>query len=126
MTAITSASIAHIVGPVAVTEFDNAKDTYKEGLHAWALTLPNLSDEDFARECYRSIYDSALVNGFRGNWDHDHFKATACYHESERRHHDVAGHAKDCHGDTAYSRAHRQLMREHQYGTRPPTDCTCR
>lgn len=124
--AATSKEIADLVGPVAAQEFDNANDHYKPGLLDWARKLQQLSDEDFYKECVRSIYDSALGARFRGNWEHEHFKASACYHESERRHHEVNGHAKDCHGDTLYSRAHRQLMREHQYETRPPTDCTCR
>lgn len=126
MPEITSALIADIVGPVAAQEFDNAKDTYKPGLLDWARKLRDLSDDEFHQECVSAIYDSALGSNFRGNWEHEHFKASACFHESERRHHEVAGHSKDCRGDTLYAKAHRQLMREHHYETHPPADCNCR
>jgi hypothetical protein len=120
----TSQQIAHIVGPVAANEFDNAADYYKPGLLDWTRKLQHLSDKDLFDECLRAIYGSALGNSFRGNWEHEHFKASACHHEAGRRHR-AAGHSKDCLADTIYGRAHRQLMKEHGYSTQPPRGCTC-
>lgn len=117
-------SIADIVGPVAVREFNNAADHYKPGLLVWARDLPTLTDEQFLTECSHAIYDSALVGRFRGNWDHEHFKASACHSEAKRRH-VAAGHASDCRGSTLYGQAHARAMRE--AGHKPPalTGCTC-
>lgn len=117
-------SIADIVGPVAVNEFNSASNHYKPGLIKWATALPSLSDEQFLRECTRAIYDSALVGKFRGNWEHEHFKASACFTDAKRRHR-AAGHSADCKASTLYGQAHARAMRE--AGHTPPalTGCTC-
>jgi hypothetical protein len=117
-------SIADIVGPVAAREFENAKDFYKPGLIAWARKLPKLSDAEFLAQCGVAIHDSALVNSFRGNWEHEHFKASACYHEAQRRH-VAAGHSKDCRGTCLYGQAHARVMRGQGHEPSPTTECTC-
>lgn len=121
---IDDSSIADIVGPVAVTEFDNASDHYKPGLIVWARTLPTLTDEQFLTECSRAIYESALVGRFRGNWEHEHFKATACHYDAKRRHVE-AGHSSDCRGGTLYAQGHRAAMRSAGHTPSPLTRCTC-
>lgn len=118
------ASIIDIVGPVAITEFDNAKDHYKPDLIEWATALPSLTDEHFLTECARAVYDAALVGSFRGNWDHEHFKATACFYDAKRRH-VAAGHSSDCRGGTLYAQGHAAAMRSAGHAPSPLTDCTC-
>ncbi|MEV4672801.1 hypothetical protein AB0K34_14185 [Actinomadura sp. NPDC049382] len=118
------ASIVDIVGPVAIGEFDNAKDHYKPGLIEWASKLPTLSDQAFLTECTRAIYESALVSRFRGNWEHEHFKASACYTDAKRRH-AAAGHSPECNASTLYGRAHALAMRSAGHTPRPLTGCTC-
>ncbi len=118
------ADVAAIVGPVAAHEFANASDHYKPGLIDWARNLPTLSDDEFTNLTASAIYDSALVSRFRGNWDHDHFKASACYTEAKRRH-VAAGHDKDCRGATWYSLAHDRVMREQGHRPSPPSPCNC-
>lgn len=119
-----SSAIADIVGPVAIGEFDNAKDHYKPDLIDWALKLPSLTDDRFLDACARAVYEAALVSRFRGNWDHEHFKASACFHEAKRRH-TAAGHSSDCRASTLYGQGHARAMRE--AGHTPPTltGCTC-
>jgi hypothetical protein len=117
--------VAAIVGPVAVREFDNADDHYKPGLIDWARNLVGLTDDEFADVAARAIYNSALVGSFRGNWEHDHFKATACFTEANRRH-VAAGHAEDCRGDTLYGMAYARVLRENGHTPSEPGVCTCR
>jgi len=116
--------IADTFGPVAAQEFNGAKDTYKADLVTWARDLPDLSDDAFARECAHAIFDSAQASRFRGNWEHEHFKATACFREARRRH-VAAGHSDDCRGDTAYGFAHARVMKANGYTPSPPASCTC-
>ncbi len=88
-------------GPVAEREFDNAPDHAKPKLAQWLDSLASLSDEDFTAEAASAIHGSALVNRWRGNWDHEHCKASAAHGESERRW-KAAGHSEDCTGSTLY------------------------
>jgi hypothetical protein len=118
------ADVAAIAGPVACREFDNADDHYKPGLIDWARSLPTLDDDEFANVAASAIYDSALANQFRGNWEHDHFKATACFTEGKRRY-VAAGHDEDCRGETLYGLAHARVMREQGHTPSPAGECTC-
>lgn len=124
MKTITETELRDIVGPVAFGEYEGASDYYKPNLMAWASELRTLSDDEFMHETVSAIYGSALVNSWRGNWEHEHFKASACHTEAKRRH-VAAGHSEDCRGETAYGRAHTQLMRDHGYTPQPHVDCTC-
>ncbi len=119
------ADVAAIVGPVAEREFANAADHYKPGLIDWARRLHLLPDEAFLDAAATAIYDSALVSSYRGNWEHDHFKATACYTEAKRRH-VAGGHDEDCRGETLYSQAHARVMRASGHQPGEPGVCTCR
>ncbi|TYK45092.1 hypothetical protein [Actinomadura decatromicini] len=121
---MADASIIDIVGPVAAQEFDSAQDHYKPGLIAWARKLPELTDEQFLTQCTHAIYESALVSRFRGNWDHEHFKATACFYDAKRRH-VAAGHSSDCRGGTLYAQGHAAAMRSAGYTPSPLSACTC-
>jgi hypothetical protein len=113
-------------GPVAESEFEHAADCHKEELTNWLAKLPTESDEDFFWAAASAIASSALAEGFRGNWEHEHCKVTAAYNESKRRHL-AAGHADDCTGDTIYSRAFAQAWREqgHSPSAYPPRACDC-
>lgn len=113
-------------GPIAEREFDSAKDCHKPDLTKWLDALSDLSDDEFFWQAASAIHGSALVNSFRGNWDHEHCKASAAHSESERRHR-AAGHSEDCTGDTIYSRAFAQVWREqgHSPSAYPPRPCDC-
>ncbi len=113
-------------GPVAEGEFASAKDCHKPDLAKWLDELHTLSDYDFFWQAAGAIHGSALVNSFRGNWDHEHCKASAAHNESERRHR-AAGHSEDCTGDTIYSKAFAHVWREqgHSRDAYPPRPCDC-
>lgn len=119
-------TVAEIAGPIGYREFESSKEAHRAGLERWILALPGLSDEEFRAEAASAIHGSALVNSFRGNWAHEHCKASAAYHESKRRH-VAAGHDEDCHGDTIYDVAFAQVWRSqgHSPNAYPPKDCTC-
>lgn len=119
-------AIAAIIGPTAYMEYENTAEAHLPALTAWILNLPYLDDEAFLGEAGMAIHGSALVNSFRGNWNHEHCKASAAYHESQRRHLAV-GHAEDCHGDTIYDVAFAQVWRGqgHDPDAYPPKPCTC-
>lgn len=113
-------------GPVAEQEFDSAPDWSKDKLTAWLNTLPDLDDAEFLQQAASAIYDSALANRFRGNWNQDHCRATAAFAEARRRH-EAAGHDPDCAGDTIYSQAFAQVWRGqgHSADAYPPQPCNC-
>lgn len=113
-----------LVGPTAASEFDNAADHYKPGLLDWTQNLPALTDDEFVHATSRAIYDSANVGRFRGNWDHEHFRSSACFTESNRRH-AAAGHAGDCRGDNLYSRAYARALRDSGHRAPEAVPCTC-
>lgn len=113
-------------GPTAEREFVSAADAHKPALTLWLNDLPLLDDDLFAEAASSAIHGSALVNSFRGNWEHEHCKASAAYVEAERRHRE-AGHTGDCTGDTIYSRAFAQVWRGqgHDPSAYPPRPCDC-
>jgi hypothetical protein len=115
------------VGPVAYREWQNAKPIYHEQLAAWARALPTLSDNDFTAEAASAIHGSALTSSFRGNWNHEHFKASAVHVEARRRH-VAAGHDKDCRGANLYTQAYYSVTRSQGYhwDETPACDGTCK
>jgi hypothetical protein len=124
MATMTDEQLKDVIGVVALDEYRTAPDHAKPKLDAWFATLRDLSDEDFLREARSAIYSSAQVASWRGNWDAEHCKASACYHESCRRL-VLAGHERDCRGVSLYSRAHSELMREHGYQPTADGECEC-
>lgn len=115
---------ASVYGLVAEREYAAAPDWDKPKLAEWLAYLPSLSDAAFLDHAAGAIYDSALANRFRGNWEGTHCRATAAYGEAKRRHL-AAGHSEDCQGPTLYSNAHARIMREHGYSPSPDGTCTC-
>jgi hypothetical protein len=123
-TATPTLDLVAAIGPVAAREFEGAKIYEKPKLLAWIERLPSQTDDEFAEECSHAIYGSALAMRFRGNWEADHCRASACFHESRRR---LVrdGHAEDCRGPSIYSRAHSALMRGHGYAPTADGECRC-
>lgn len=116
-----------LVGPVAYREWQNAKPIYHDQLATWARRLPTLSDADFTDEAASAIHASALTQSFRGNWEHEHFKASAAHIEARRRH-VTAGHDPDCRGANLYTEAYYRVTRSQGYhwDETPPCDGTCK
>lgn len=112
------------LGVVCVREFDHALPRYQPDMVSYAASLPAMTDQELMVAAEDAIYTSALVTRFKGNWEHDHFKASACYSESERRAH-AAGH-DGCARHSIYDRAYRRAF-ETGTGQRPgPVPaCTC-
>ncbi len=121
---ITDTELADILGPVGIGEYEAAPEWAKPKLRDWAEKLGSLSDEDFFAEAASAIHGSALMQSFRGNYEHEHCKATAAFKEAQRRH-CGAGHTSDCHGDTIYSRAHTSVMRGQGHTPSDPSPCSC-
>ena len=124
-TTLATAADVHVwYGPVAAQEFEAARDTVKPGLLVWLASLRTMTDDEFRDACESAIYASASVARFRGNFEDDHCKATACFSESRRRL-VLAGHSDDCRGPSVYSRAHASLMRSHGYQPTGDGVCEC-
>jgi hypothetical protein len=121
---ITDDQLQEILGPVGWGEYEASEDWAQPKIRAWAETLANLSDDDFRAEAASAIHGSALMQSFRGNYEHEHCKATACFKEAQRRH-ISAGHTKYCRGTTIYSQAHNDVRRSQGYRPADPSDCTC-
>lgn len=122
----TTTNPASPFGPVAEREFAAAADAHRPALTQWLTLLPALDDEDFLWKAASAIHGSALVSSFRGNWEHEHCKASAAYAEAERRH-QAAGHSEACTGDTLYSQAFVEAWRSqgHDPAAYPPRPCDC-
>lgn len=114
-----------LVGTVAAREYENARETYRPELLAYAERLATLDDREFVSVAASAIHGSALVNSWRGNWEHEHFKASACYFESERR--TQVRHAEGCTVSTLYERAYNQTVRSqgHHAMASDHRPCTC-
>lgn len=113
-----------LTGIVGYDEFENSPDWAKDELRRKLVALTQLDDEDFVREARGAIYNSALVNRFRGNWNHDHCYATACYHQSEQRRL-AAGHLEECRARSLYAWAYDEVTREHGMEVRDYLPCEC-
>lgn len=124
MTITLPANWTEMVGRVAADEFNNAADTYKPALLDWAQNLHTLTDDGFVDVATEAIYNAANAGRFNGNWDHEHFKASACFNESRRRH-AAAGHAGYCQDDTLYSRAYAKALRAAGHRAPETTPCRC-
>ncbi len=120
------ADVVDLLGPVGVSEFNAAPAWSKPDLITWVQKLHDQDDQEFFWTAASAIHGSALVNSFRGNFNHEHCKGTAAYREAKRRHLS-AGHTDDCYGDTIYGRAFAQVWREqgHDPAAYPPKPCTC-
>lgn len=111
-----------IVGAVAAREYHDSPEWAKPKLREWVEKLPSLSDKDLLGETCSAIHGSALTNSWRGNWEHEHCKASACSHESRRRM-VRDGHGEWC-GPSIYTRAYRDVTLGQGYDW--PDDSTCR
>lgn len=114
-------------GPSARREFEGARESEQPALWAWAFeTLPAMDDTGFVRVASGAIYDSANMARFRGGFEDLHFKATACYRESERRQR-LAHPDEDCRATSLYERAYNVTVRDagHSHMAHEPRSCTC-
>lgn len=119
-------TLADILGIVGIREYESAPAWAQAKVEMWAAKLRTRDDDDFMWEAASCIHASALANSFRGNWEAEHAKASACHHEAKRRHL-AAGHTKDCRGDTLYSRAFVEAWAGQGYSRSayPPEPCDC-
>lgn len=118
--------LLELTGPIGYDEFENAPEWAKEALRAKLVELTTLSDDEFVEAAEHAIYESALVQRFRGNWEHHHCYATACCHQSELRRL-AAGHAEECRDKTLYTEAYDNVVRAAGYPglVRDPVPCEC-
>lgn len=113
-----------LTGRVAYREFENAPKYSKEKLRTRLVELTTLSNKEFVRACESAIYDSALMQRFRGNHEDIHCVATACYHQSELRR-VAAGHDVDCRAPTLYSTAYDAVISRHGMTPQECVPCAC-
>lgn len=110
---------------VAAREFQAAKTCRQGELLDWSRQLRVCSDGDLKDKAESAIYTSALMASFRGNYEHEHAKATMCYDEAIRRHREK-GHSTECRGRTLYEIAHHNVMRQEGHSPGPLSQvCTC-
>lgn len=82
-----------------------------------------MDDRALRDACEREILDSARAISYRGNFEHLHFRCTACYDVARARH-TAAGHGERC-GGSIYDQAHARIMREQGYTPSTPGRCDC-
>lgn len=117
------AELEAVVGPIAMREYEAAEEWAKPKIREFALSLPAMSDDRLREVSASEIHGSALAISFRGNWEHAHFRCTACYDVSLARHL-AAGHGRRC-GGSIYDQAHAQVMREQGHTPSTSGRCDC-
>lgn len=123
MDALTDEELTALVGSVAAIEFRNAREWHREEMTEYARTLPNLTVRDLFDASRSAIHGSALALSLKGNWEHVHFRASACFYESERRN-KLSGHRPYCTA-TIYARAHDAVMVSNGHAPSSFSPCTC-
>lgn len=123
MTELTDEQLEEVLGATGWKEYGQAPDWDQPKIRTWASTLAGLSDEAFAGECATRILDSAGAQRFKGNWEGDHARASACYTEAKRRY-AAAGHV-ECRGDSLYTAGFNRAFRSQGHTPSPWMDCTC-
>lgn len=118
------AELLELVGVVGYREFESASDYTKEKLRENLRRLVTLSDGEFIIRTEHAIYESARISRFRGNWDHIHCYTTACYHQSELRK-VLAGHDAECHVETLYKTAFRNVTGRYGMFANEIGECSC-
>lgn len=113
-----------MVGVVAMEEFDAARPNYKEGLIEYAQHLVSRNDEDFLRAAIEAITFSVKAQSLPGDWAHVHFKLSACFYESRRRHM-AAGHDGRCSAGSLYRTAYTEVSRKHGMTVYDDWSCDC-
>jgi len=125
MAVIEEDDLVNLVGTIAWQEFQGAREVYKDELLNWVERVQRADDTEFTSIAASAIATSALVQRFRGNWEHDHFKASTAYYMATVRHR-AAGHTKECRGSTLYSYAYNRAVREAGHPGMAHTEpCTC-
>lgn len=112
-----------VVGPVAMREYEGAPLWSREQCRAFALSLPAMSDDELRTTSEREILASATMMSRAGNYEHIHFRCTACYHVARTRW-GAAGHGDRC-GGSVYDQAHARVMREQGYTPSTSGVCDC-
>ncbi len=123
MSEMTDEKLAEILGQTAMREYEQAPDWDKTKIREWAAELVLMSDEDFEDECASKIYDSALMQRFKGNHEGTHCRASACYEESVRRF--KFSHDEECRGDSLYKKGFNRAYRTGGHTPDEPRACTC-
>lgn len=114
------------VGATARREFEASLPSFRADLWDWAMVrLPAMADSMFVTKASHAIWESANMNRFRG-MDHVHFKASAAYTESERRHR-AAHPDEECRATSLYQRAYNAAVRDAGYHSMASeiVGCTC-
>lgn len=114
-----------VVGPTARREFESSLPAFQPEMWDWAMSLPDMLTTVFVQQASHAIWESANMNRFRG-MDHVHFKASAAYAESERRHR-AAHPDEDCNATSLYQRAYNSAVRNAGYPNMASevVGCTC-
>jgi hypothetical protein len=120
-----AAEVEALAGRVGRREFEAAADHYKPALYEWVKSLSALDDRAFEAEAAMAILGSAVANSWSGNWEHEHFKASACHFESNRR--KAEAHDEGCEISTLYERAYNSVVRSqgHSSLARDIRPCSC-
>lgn len=121
---VVDAAVEARWGPVVAREFTSAEPGDRAGVLEFLDRLPDLDTREFLDQAEHAIYTSSLMSGFRGNWQHEHAKASACYTESCRRA-EAAGRNPSCDRHALYSQAYRRVSISQGYGPGPRSECSC-
>lgn len=122
---MTDEELENIIGRVAWNEYSVAPDYAQKEVREFAEKIRGFSDEEFTDQAASMIRESALMQGFRGNWEGVHSMASACYHEAFRRH-IAAGHSSECRGSTLYSEAFNRAVKSQGCAVQPLHPCDCK
>lgn len=121
---MTDEELRDLLGIIGYREYSDASSQGKKEVEDLASRIRDLSDEEFVQEAASAIYDSALMMGHRGNFEHVHAQVSLVHVESNRRQ-VLAGHEERCPYESLYIKAHSQAMRMGGHNSDPNPSCTC-
>lgn len=119
-----TATLADILGPAALRDYEGATETEQAHIRSWAPTLATLDDQAFLGACKDAIAAGVASESVRATAPEPYIKAYACMHEARRRQ-QIAGHEAGCGGDDIYQRALDEVRQGFGFTSSTPTACTC-
>jgi hypothetical protein len=121
---MTNETLADLIGPRAMHDFEKATEAERYRIRAWAQKLPDLSDDAFYELCIEVVTAGAFSESQRATAEEPYIKASACVFQARQRH-VKAGHSSECEGDDLYREGYNEAGRRFGFQVSDPNPCTC-
>jgi hypothetical protein len=121
---MTNETLADLIGPGAMHDFEKATEAERYRIRAWAQKLPDLSDGAFYDLCIEVVTTGTRSESQRATAEEPYIKASACNFQAKQRYM-KAGHSSECEGDDLYKEGFNEAGRRFGFSVDEPNPCTC-